>query len=116
MAVRWIHFPEINRAELITETLPDELQAGQVLVRTAYSTISPGTERANLVGHPNVHGQGAPSVKFPRNVGYSSAGVVEKVGEGARRDIARTWEQIIPDVQDEYAEIIEKYNFTHRNH
>ena len=45
---------------------------------------------------------------------FNTKGLLEKVGEGARRDIARTWEQIIPDVQDEYAEIIEKYKSTHR--
>ncbi|MBO4297716.1 MAG: zinc-binding alcohol dehydrogenase [Clostridia bacterium] len=80
-----ILFPEINKAELVAETLPDEPPAGRVLVRTAYSTVSPGTERANITGNPNVAGQAAPSVRFPRGSGYSSSGVVEKVGEGVTR-------------------------------
>lgn len=58
--------------------------AEEVQVRLAVSTLSSGTERANLMGDPNVsvspktQGQEA---KFPRILGYSAAGVVEKVGE-----------------------------------
>lgn len=56
---------------------PEEVQ-----VRLAVSTISSGTERANLVGDPSISPktQGR-EVIFPRILGYSSAGVVESVGE-----------------------------------
>lgn len=81
MKNRQIIFPEINKANLI-EVEYKKPAAGEVVVKTAYSTISAGTERANITGDPNVGGKGAPSVKFPRSVGYSSAGEVVEVGDG----------------------------------
>ena len=74
-----IIFPEAYKAELVKEQIkaPGE---NDVLVRTQYSTISPGTERANYTGDPNCSGAAAPSVKFPRGAGYSSAGVVLEIG------------------------------------
>ncbi len=54
----------------------------QVVVKLMCSTISAGTERANLVGDPSVSCSKGPSVVFPRRCGYSSAGVVVSVGEG----------------------------------
>ena len=56
-----------------------------VLVRIERSSISAGTERANLVGDPSVCGRAAPSVAFPRTVGYSTSGIVEAVGDGVTR-------------------------------
>ena len=76
-----IIFPEINKATLI-EVEYKKPAAGEVVVKTAYSTISAGTEKANITGDPNVSGNGAPSTKFPRSVGYSSAGEVVEVGDG----------------------------------
>ncbi len=85
MLRKHILFPEINRAEMVTEVIRDELGPKEVLVKTAFSTISPGTERANLTGDPSVAGQAAPSVKFPRSgVGYSSSGIVEKIGSAVK--------------------------------
>lgn len=67
--------------ELQTEDVP-HLCAGEVLVKLCVSTISPGTERANLIGDPNVAlNKVAP---FPRRGGYSAAGIVAAVGEGVR--------------------------------
>ena len=80
-----IIFPEVNKAELIKEQIPDAPEPNQVLIKTAYSTISPGTERANITGDPNVYGKSAPAVKFPRGCGYSSAGVVVAVGSAVKR-------------------------------
>jgi len=58
--------------------------AGKVLVKLSRSSISSGTERANLVGDPNI-GPGSPGqVVFPRWGGYSSVGEVTAVGEGIR--------------------------------
>ena len=57
-----------------------EPAADEVQVRLEFSTISSGTERANLTGDANVSCVGVPEVKFPRYAGYSSAGVVLAVG------------------------------------
>ena len=75
-----IIFPSVNTAELQTEEI--SMPSGtQVLVRTAYSTVSPGTERANITGDPSVAGGKSPQVKFPRRLGYSSAGTVVAIGD-----------------------------------
>ncbi|MBR2965431.1 MAG: hypothetical protein IKC34_02645 [Clostridia bacterium] len=79
MTTKQIIFPEKNKAELIEKKLP-ELLADEVMVKTAVSTISNGTERANITGDPNVNPKGGPSVTFPRSVGYNSSGVVCAVG------------------------------------
>ena len=77
-----IIFTKPNTAELLDQPIP-EPGHGQVLIKTAVTTISSGTERANLVGELNVSGAKVlTEVVFPRRSGYSSAGVVEKVGEG----------------------------------
>lgn len=80
MKAKQILFPEVNTAALVDRELPDEPGSDQVLVKTIYSTVSPGTERANITGSDSVAGSSAPSVSFPRALGYSSCGVVEKVG------------------------------------
>ena len=59
----------------------------ELLVKLAVSTISSGTERANLIGNKTVSWN-RPEDKeaiFPRRGGYSSAGVVEQIGEGVTR-------------------------------
>lgn len=71
-------------AELVEKDVP-ALGAGQVLLKIMTTTISAGTERANLIGDPNVAGRHAPEVKFPRQSGYSAGAVVEAVGEGVTR-------------------------------
>ena len=77
-----IIFTEPNKAALLDQSI-QEPGPGRVLVKTAVTTISSGTERANLVGELNVSGAKVlTEVVFPRRSGYSSAGVVEKVGEG----------------------------------
>ena len=80
MKVRQIVFPEPNRAELQTRESP-EFAPDSVVVKTAVSTVSPGTEKANITGNPNIAGSGAPTTKFPRYLGYSSAGTVVRVGD-----------------------------------
>ena len=82
MKTRQIVFTKPCVAELV-ETEIEAPNANEVQVRLAVSTISSGTERANLVGNPNVAIVGDGSVVFPRTAGYSSAGIVEAVGEGA---------------------------------
>ena len=81
MKTRQIHFVAPGVAELVTTEIPAP-SAGQVMVKLAVSTVSSGTERANLIGDPNVAPGRPGAVKFPRILGYSSAGVVCAVGEG----------------------------------
>ena len=68
-------------AELIEKEIGEPAE-GEVLVQSVRDTISTGTERANLIGDPNVNSQAPSRVEFPRQVGYSIAGIVEAVGEG----------------------------------
>lgn len=78
-----IIFTAPNVAEVIDKPMPAP-GPGQVLIRTARTCISSGTERANLIGDPMIGTNvkdGAPAV-FPRQAGYSATGVVEAVGEG----------------------------------
>lgn len=79
MKTRTIIFTEPYKSEFLEKDLR-ELSQDDVLVKMVVSSISSGTERANFVGDPNVSiYKGA--VGFPRTVGYSSAGIAEKVGE-----------------------------------
>jgi 2-desacetyl-2-hydroxyethyl bacteriochlorophyllide A dehydrogenase len=59
----------------------------EMLVRLCVSSISSGTERANLVGSKTVswNSPEAKEAVFPRRSGYSSAGVVEKVGDAVTK-------------------------------
>lgn len=78
-----IVFTSPGVAELIEEAMPVPGR-GEVLVRMAVSTISSGTERANLIGEKNISTrvEDCEVARFPRRAGYSSAGTVEAVGEG----------------------------------
>ncbi len=81
MVSKYIVFASKNHAELAEREIlppgPEEVQ-----VRLAVSSISSGTERANLSGELNVSiGTYYKEAQFPRYSGYSSAGVVEAVGE-----------------------------------
>ena len=82
MNSRNIVFTEPNVTELLTEEVKP-LGKNDVMVKIAVSTISSGTEKANLVGEVNTSVYSNRTVAhFPRRVGYSSAGVVVEVGEG----------------------------------
>ena len=80
MKTKQIVFTRPNTAEILEKDIQPPA-AGQVQVRLLCSTISSGTERANLTGDANVS-PGGNAVPFPRMLGYSSAGVVQQVGEG----------------------------------
>lgn len=79
MKCKQIVFTEKNKAELLTVNV-DEPAENEVMVETMVSTISCGTERANITGDPNVNAFGASGVYFPRMSGYNSAGIVVKKG------------------------------------
>lgn len=103
-----IVFTEPGKAELLEKELP-EIKENEVLVKLAVSTISSGTERANLIGNENVRPSGNGNPSFPRTVGYCSAGVVEKIGEKVKDirvgdRVAVTWgkhcQYVIRDVEN----------------
>lgn len=81
MISKQIVFTDINEAKLLTVETPFPGDH-EVVVKTAFSTISGGTERAKITGDPNVDAKSelndAPA--FPRTSGYSSAGIVVDVG------------------------------------
>lgn len=78
---RQIVFTEKNKAELLDREL-SPLADNEVRVETAVSSISCGTEKANITGNANVAGNSPASVEFPRCLGYSSSGIVIEVGKG----------------------------------
>lgn len=82
MSYRRIVFTKPNVAELI-DYEPEPLLDDNMLVRLAVSTVSSGTERANLTGSRSVsyHTPETKEAHFPRYGGYSSAGIVEQVGK-----------------------------------
>ena len=73
MKATQITYLEPNKV-VLTE-INQEMADNKVLVKTAFSTLSCGTERANLTASVNT------SQKFPMASGYSSAGIVEAVGK-----------------------------------
>ena len=86
MENRQIIFTSPGKAELVTNEI-GRPGRGQALIKTAFSTISSGTERANLVGDTNIspaRGSGSGPAIFPRSLGYSSSGVVIEAGEGVK--------------------------------
>ena len=84
MQNRQIVFTRVNTAELLDVAYQNP-SANEVVVKTAFSTVSSGTERANITGNPNVNAGGQASVAFPRQSGYSSAGTVTAVGADVER-------------------------------
>lgn len=81
--MKQIVFTAPKVTELLEVAVPD-IGEHEVLVKIERSSISAGTERANLVGDPSVSYSVAPNVRFPRTVGYSASGIVAAVGENVR--------------------------------
>jgi 2-desacetyl-2-hydroxyethyl bacteriochlorophyllide A dehydrogenase len=73
-----IVYPQKGCVEVEEFSLPDTLRENEVLVKTEFTLISPGTERAWLLALPDTPG------KFPQYHGYSSVGIVEKVGKNVK--------------------------------
>lgn len=74
------------KAELLEAERP-AVTPGQAIVRVLVSSISSGTERANVSGEPTVSyavslEEATKNIHFPRCGGYSTCGIVEEVGEG----------------------------------
>lgn len=81
MENRAIIFTEPNMAKLVDKGELPKVNGHCVKIKTMVSTVSCGTEKANITGDPNVGPSGPGSVVFPRQLGYSSSGIVESVGE-----------------------------------
>lgn len=79
MSNRHITFTAPKVASIIDREIP-KVKENEVLVKLVRSTISAGTERANLVGEVNVSPKVGRIVPFPRQTGYSSSGIVVEVG------------------------------------
>ena len=58
---------------------PATLGADEVLMETAYSAVSAGTERAWMTGNSN-----NPNQKYPHGIGYSASGIVLKTGKDVK--------------------------------
>ncbi|MBQ3639199.1 MAG: zinc-binding dehydrogenase [Clostridia bacterium] len=81
MKNKQIIFTRPGVAELLDAPVADKLTRDQVRVRSVYTVISAGTERANLMGEVNISGKIEDcNDKFPRKLGYCGVGVVEDVG------------------------------------
>ena len=74
METKYISFDAPKTASLQTRQLP-ALEEGKVLVKTEYTVVSGGTERAYLMGMNNTLG------KFPMRIGYCGIGRVLQVGD-----------------------------------
>ena len=77
MTSKRIVFTKPNTAELLDYELADPKE-NEIQVALAVSTISSGTERANIMGSKTVawNRPEAAEAIFPRYNGYSSAGIV----------------------------------------
>ena len=85
MKNKQILFTKLNTAELVDVEYREPAE-NEVVVETFFSSISCGTERANITGDPNVSvfSKGDEPVVFPREAGYSSSGVVIAKGIGVK--------------------------------
>lgn len=82
MKTKQIVFTKAYTAELLDVDY-EAPRGSEVTVDLAYSAISAGTEKANLIGERNTVGMAEDAkAVFPRTVGYSASGIVLDVGEG----------------------------------
>lgn len=82
MRARQAVIVEPFKVEVRDVELPDPA-ANQILVQTAYSAVSPGTELAVWTGtHQWLKDPNLPDWKFPFRSGYSAAGTIAAVGTG----------------------------------
>src|SRR5579871_1801400 len=78
---RQLVFTGTRRAEWEEFPLPERLEPYQVLVKTAWSAVSVGTETAIYAGtHIGFRTPGARYPKYPYLAGYAATGTVLAVG------------------------------------
>ncbi len=82
MKIKHIFFPQVNTAKIVEEETCDPSE-NEVVVQTAFSSISCGTEKANITGVPavSINSEEDCEVIFPRYGGYSSSGIVIAKGD-----------------------------------
>lgn len=80
-----IQFTAPGVAELNAVEIP-AVTGRNVLVKTSYTVVSGGTERANLMGMPNTDPNvlDMEGMKFPKVLGYCGVGIVEQIGPEVR--------------------------------
>ena len=80
-----IVFTEKNKAEFL-DVESQILGKDDVRVKTAFSTISNGTEKANISGSTAINPfvKEAQKAEFPRTAGYSTSGIVVEKGENVK--------------------------------
>ena len=85
MSNKSIVFTAPNVAEISDLEIP-KIKEDEVLVKIINSAISAGTERANIVGDPNtsIYSKPTDEAVFPRFGGYSSSGIIKKVGANVK--------------------------------
>jgi len=103
MKRKQILFTGIGKAELLEREI-SALAADEVIIKTEYSAISAGTERANLVAEPNTASKG----KFPWAEGYSSVGIITEVGAGIKNYKVGDRVLVYHGVHAEYNKVKEK--------
>ncbi len=85
MKNRQIVFTAPKVAELLEYDIPDVLGPNEVRVKTKYTAISCGTERANLLGEYNISGvKRLCNTNFPRKLGYCGVGTVVATGSAVK--------------------------------
>lgn len=82
MQTKQIVFVEKDIAKLI-DVEYSEPRDNEVVVETFFSSISCGTEKANIIGDPtiSISSKETDPVVFPRSSGYSSSGIVTAIGK-----------------------------------
>jgi len=78
MKRKQIIFTAPKTAEFLETDIP-ELSDKGVLTKMEYTVVSGGTERANLLGLPNIPGGG-----FPKSLGYCGVGHVVEIGKDVK--------------------------------
>lgn len=81
MQTRTVTFTAPGVAELIKSEISAPKQ-NEIQVKLTVSSVSSGTERANIMGDPNCSADAAAKVSFPKTLGYSSSGIITAIGSG----------------------------------
>ena len=85
MKTKQILFTRPNTAEFL-DVETREMGENDVMIETVFSSISCGTEKANISGDPNISiftDENSPVI-FPRTAGYSSSGIVIAKGDSVK--------------------------------
>ena len=93
MNVKQITFTKPRTVELCDIELPDELLENQVLIKTAYTTISCGTEKANLIGELSTNCSEDKKTTYPCSLGYNCSGIV--VAKGSKVESLEIGDRVV---------------------